>query len=122
VPFFIKPFTGKVASLLESEYLNHNYESHLSFLEGEMTDVATETKNAASNGDPNDGPFISGPKLTAADFMMAFPLEAAQQIAGLTKAKHPLLTAYIARVQSRDAYKKAVERIIKETGDYVPGI
>ena len=66
--------------------------------------------------------FICGPKLTAADFMMAFPLEAAQQIADLTEAKYPLLTGYVKRLQEREAYKRAIERIIKETGSYEPGL
>ena len=60
--------------------------------------------------------------LSAADFMMAFPLEAAQQIAGVTEAKYPLLTDYLRRVQEREAYKRAIERIIKETGSYQAGI
>lgn len=54
--------------------------------------------------------------------MMAFPLEAAQQIAGLTEARYPLLTGYLRRLQRREAYKKAIDRVVKETGSYHPGI
>jgi glutathione S-transferase len=117
VPFFIKPLTGRIAGQLEKEYLNHNYESHFSFLESEL--ASYQPKPPPSEPSPY---FFCGLKLSAADFMMAFPLEAAQQIAGLTEAKYPLLTDYVRRVQGREAYKRAIERIIKETGSYEAGI
>ena len=50
--------------------------------------------------------------------MMAFPLDAAQQWKQLTNEKYPLLTNYLRRVQARDAYQKAIQRIISETGSY----
>ena len=116
--------TGRIAGQIENDYLNHNFETQLSFLESELEAVssldsldATETSNEDSKKD-GEGPFVAGARLTAADFMMAFPLEAAQQIGGLTREKFPLLTDYIARVQSREAYKKAIDRIISETGKY----
>jgi glutathione S-transferase len=117
VPFFIKPLTGRIAGQLEKEYLDHNYESHFSFLESEL--ASYQPKPPPSKPSPY---FFCGLKLSAADFMMAFPLEAAQQIAGLTEAKYPLLTDYVKRVQRREAYKRAIERIIKETGSYEAGI
>jgi len=117
VPFFIKPITRRIAGLIESSYLNHNYESHLSFLESELSSY----KPKSPLSEPGSL-FICGPRLTAADFMMAFPLEAAQQIADLTEAKYPLLTDYVRRLQGREAYKRAIERIVKETGSYEPGI
>ncbi|KAE9369269.1 glutathione S-transferase [Stipitochalara longipes BDJ] len=122
VPFFIKPLTSRIAGMLESAYLNHNYDSHFSFLESEMSNVSAALPQEQSGGSPKEGPFVCGPKLTAVDFMMAFPLEAAQQIAGLNQEKYPLLTDYLKRVQSREAYQRAIERIIKETGKYDPGI
>jgi glutathione S-transferase len=119
VPFFIKPLTGRIAGMIETEYLNHNFESHLSFLEAELSSVSV-----ASETEPltDRGPFFAGSKLTAADFMMCFPLEAAQQIAGLTTEKYPHLAEYLKRVQERPGYKCAIERIIKETGSYQAGI
>jgi len=80
-----------------------------------MAEVAVEPQEGG-------GPFVCGPRLTAVDFMMAFPLEAAQQIAGLSKEKYPVLTDYLKRVKGREAYQRAIERIIKETGKYEPGI
>jgi glutathione S-transferase len=86
-----------------------------------MSEVSTTSTNETPT-DVEEGPFVSGPKLTASDFMMGFPLEAAQQISGLTKTKYPLLTDYIKRIQGREAYQKAIQRIIKETGKYEAGI
>jgi glutathione S-transferase len=103
--------------MMETEYLNKNYEAHLSFLESEL--ASYQPKPTPSEPAPY---FMCGLKLTAADFMMAFPLEAAQQIGGLTKAKYPLLTDYVKRAQGRGAYKRAIERIVKETGSYEAGI
>ncbi|RDW85808.1 hypothetical protein BP5796_04133 [Coleophoma crateriformis] len=123
VPFFIKPLTGMIAGKIETDYLNHNFNAHLSFLESEMSSISKAANNLSpGESSTADGPFISGLKLTPADFMMAFPLEAAQQIAGLTKTKYPFLTDYVARVQSREAYKAAIEHIIEQTGTYEPGI
>lgn len=117
VPFFIKPFTRTIAGMLETAYLNHNYESHLSFLESEL-----EARQSPATSTDSKSSFICGPSLTAADFMMIFPLEAAHQIAGLTETRYPYLTAYIKAIQQRDAYKRAIERIVKETGSYDPNI
>jgi glutathione S-transferase len=122
VPFFIKPLTGRIAGQLESEYLSHNYDSHFSYLESEMSIVSAELAHESFDRCSKEGPFICGPKLTAVDFMMAIPLEAAQQIAGLNEEKYPLLTEYTKRIQSRAAYQRVIERIVKETGKYEPGI
>jgi glutathione S-transferase len=87
-----------------------------------MSSASAELPEAPSVGDPKDGSFICGPKLTTVDIMMAFPLEAAQQIGGLSKEKYPLLTDYVKRLQSREAYQSAIKRIIEETGKYDAGI
>lgn len=50
-----------------------------------------------------------GDRLTAADVMMSFPLEAARQRAGMG-AGRPNLTAWLARIHARPAYQRALER------------
>ena len=75
-------------------------------------------KSSSDSTTSSEGGFICGPSLTPADFMMVFPLDAAQQWKYLTDEKHPLLTDYIRRIQARDAYQKAIQRIISETGSY----
>lgn len=49
---------------------------------------------------------------------MVYPLEAAMGRAGLDKDRYPKTCGYVGRLQQRDAYKKAVQRIIDETGEY----
>ena len=83
VPFFLKPFTSRIAKMIETQYLNINFETHLSFLEDEMSGEERE--------------FICGKELSAADFMMVFPLEACSQIGGLTGERYPALWAYMKR-------------------------
>ena len=48
---------------------------------------------------------------------MIFPLEAGEGRTGLTKEKYPKTIAYLESLYERDAYKRAVERIEKETGE-----
>jgi len=50
---------------------------------------------------------------------MVFPLECALE-AGLTGEKYPLLGAYVERLQGREAYGRAVRRVVEETGGYDP--
>ena len=49
---------------------------------------------------------------------MIFPVEAAQGRAGLTKEKYPNIAGYIERIQARDGYKRSVQKIEKEFGEY----
>ena len=52
--------------------------------------------------------FIIGSDLTGADINNVFVLEAAAS--GGRLADYPVLTAYLARMQGRDAYKRGLER------------
>ena len=53
--------------------------------------------------------------------MMVYPLEAAAgRVPDYTKSKYPLIFAWVERMQGRESYKRAVERIVKETGSYDP--
>ncbi|MGH6879097.1 MAG: glutathione S-transferase family protein, partial [Rhizomicrobium sp.] len=52
--------------------------------------------------------FIVGNSLTGADIQIAFVLEAAQS-SGLLK-NYPALETYLARLQVRPAYKRAIEK------------
>lgn len=57
-----------------------------------------------------DGPdWFVGDRLTAADVMLSFPLEAARSRAGLG-ATRPNLTAWLQRIHARPAYRRALER------------
>jgi glutathione S-transferase len=66
---------------------------HLDFLEGEL----------------NKAPWFVGERLSAADIMMSFPLEASRDRAGLDETR-PKLMDFLKRIHARPAYKRALER------------
>ena len=49
---------------------------------------------------------------------MSFPLLGAKGRAGFKQEAHPKLWAYVDRLEAQEAYKRAVERIIKIEGSY----
>ena len=53
--------------------------------------------------------WFAGNEFTAADIQISFPLEVSVTIAGLN-ASRPKLMAFLNRIHSRPAYKKALER------------
>ncbi|KAI9701127.1 MAG: hypothetical protein M1836_001796 [Candelina mexicana] len=106
VPFFIKPITGMIAGRIETMYLNQSFQTHFEFLESQMA------------SSPNGGDYLCGTELTGADILMSFPLESAQGLAGLTADKYPKLCAYLVKIHERDAYKRAVQKIIDVEGSY----
>jgi glutathione S-transferase len=105
VPFFIRPITRGIADRVDKAYLNKNIKATFDFLEEQL---ATS---------PQGGDFFCGPKLTGADIMMIFPLEAGQRRAGVTPEKFPKLSAYIDRIHERDAYQRAIKKIEEVTGE-----
>ncbi|KAL9056641.1 MAG: hypothetical protein Q9162_002812 [Coniocarpon cinnabarinum] len=104
VPFFIKPIVKGIAGKVQSSYLEPNFETHYSFLENQLS---------TSSGD-----YLCGKDLTGADIMMQFPLEGSMDTTGLTKDKYPKTYAYVSSLMEREAYKKSIERVKKETGSY----
>jgi glutathione S-transferase len=84
-------FLGAAAAPLQPR-INNEIENHLSYV-----------SNALGKRD-----YFVGREFTAADVQMSFVLEAAQ--AGGRLKDYPNLVAYLERMQSRPAYKKAVER------------
>ncbi|KIW31045.1 uncharacterized protein PV07_02729 [Cladophialophora immunda] len=106
VPFFIKPITNSVAGKVESSFLQRNMKNHYDFLESQL---ATS---------PDAGDYLCGKDATAADIMLSFPLEAGQSRSGFTQSQYPRVWAYIERLHERDAYKRAVAKIVEIEGDF----
>ncbi len=93
MPFFAKPIAKAIASKTKSAFINPNIVSHLNFMEAEL----------------GKSEWFAGDAFTGADIQMSFPVEAAQARGGLD-AKRPKLMAYLERIHSRPAYKRALER------------
>jgi len=99
VPFFIKPVTNSIASKFNTSYIWPNMKTHHDYLEGLL------------KTSPDGGEWFCGNQLTGADILLSFPLLAAQQRSGMKKEDYPLMEAYVARFQEREAYKRAVAKI-----------
>jgi len=106
VPFFIKPITNMITSRIDNLFLIPNQKTHFSFLEQQIK--------------TSGGEFLCGNKLTGADILMIFPLEMSEESAGKTPDKYPKICAYVDRIKEREAYKKAVQKIIEVEGEYNP--
>jgi glutathione S-transferase len=106
VPFFIKPITSRIANTVYTSFLNPNFKNHFDFLESQLASA------------PNNGGYLCG-ELSAADFLMIFPLEAASgRVPDYDKSRYPKIFAYVDKLHERGSYKKAVQRIVDETGSY----
>ena len=55
-----------------------------------------------------EAPYFAGAAFTAADIMMAYPFTTFQQIRRMDFAPYPAIRAYVARLEERPAYRKAV--------------
>lgn len=105
-PFFIKPITAMITGGFESTFLRPEVGRVFDFLESQLA------------SSPNGGEYLCGSELTGADFIMSFPLTAARGRAGLSKEKHPKLSAYTERLEAKDSFKRAVQKIIDTEGSY----
>ena len=106
MPFFIKPITNGVAAKIESSFLRRNFKTHYDFLESQL---ATS---------PDGGSYFCGKDLTAAEVMLSFPLEAGQSRSGFTRSQYPKIWGYVDQIHDREAYKRAVAKIVEIEGDF----
>ena len=93
MPFFIRPIARGIARKVKSRYIMPQIAQHLSYLEGELGKSA----------------WFAGAAFSAADIQVGFVLEVAAMRAGLG-GKYPALTAFLARIHARPAYRRALER------------
>ncbi|MCJ1336625.1 hypothetical protein MMC09_001903 [Bachmanniomyces sp. S44760] len=106
VPFFLKFITNGITSKVDAAYLAPNFKTNLDFLESKIS------------SSPGGGSFIAGHNLSGADIMLSFPLRAAREGSILTPEKQPNLCKYLEMVEERDAYKRAIQKIIDIEGSY----
>ena len=105
VPFFIKPITRSIAGKVESQFLNANFKTNFSFL------------NSQLESSPDNGKYLCGKELTAADILMSFPL-----IAGKSKVDrnaYPKLVEYTKMLEQNEVYLRSIKKIEEATGEPV---
>ncbi len=93
VPWAMRPVARAISSGADQTLLTPQISNHFAFLESEL-----------SGRD-----WFAGSDFTAADIQMSFPIEAAAARAALGD-KLPRLKDFVARLQSRPAYKHALEK------------
>lgn len=91
-PFIIKPIAKAISSQVKKLFINPNIKTHFDFMEAEI----------------KSGTWFAGSDFTAADIQMSFPIEAAESRQVLKN--RPNLIAFLSKIHSRPAYKKALER------------
>ncbi|KAF1922478.1 glutathione transferase [Didymella exigua CBS 183.55] len=109
VPFFLRPITNGIANKVDGSYTTPELTNHLDFLE-------TYLKES-----PSKGEYFCSEKLTSADIMMHFALEAAVKKKACNEQAYPTLYRYVRKLQELDSYKRAGMSVEKASGEkFVP--
>lgn len=90
-PFLVRPIAKVISSTVSRQFLDPNLDAHIKFLSDHLT----------------KHPWFAGEEFSAADVQMSFAVEGAVARGG---ANVPKLTDWLAKIQARPAYKKAIER------------
>jgi glutathione S-transferase len=93
VPWIMRPVAKAISNGADKTLLGPQITNHFAFLEGEL----------------GKREWFAGPEFTAADIQMSFPLEAADARVGFA-GRLPRLKGFVDRIQSRPAYKRALEK------------
>ncbi|KAF7172387.1 hypothetical protein CNMCM5623_004589 [Aspergillus felis] len=109
VPFFIKPITRLITGKVSAEFLDRELRTHFGFLEDQLASA------------PEEGPFLCGSQLTAADIQMSLAVIAALNLSIIPRREYPRLDAYAAQIQNSPGYRRAVEKVERIEGKpFVP--
>jgi glutathione S-transferase len=93
MPFFVKPIAKGIVGKVREGYLGPNIDRNLAFIESTLA----------------ESEWFTGDKLTAADIMMSFPLEAAATRTELVK-DYPHMKRFLDRIGAMPTYQRALER------------
>jgi glutathione S-transferase len=88
----VRPIAKAIAGQVSKQFLDPNLTAHLGFLADHLGTHA----------------WFAGDAFTAADIQMSFPIEGAVARAG--GGISPRLTEWLAKIQARPAYRRAIER------------
>ena len=92
-PLLVRPIAGAISRQVKALIVTPNIERHLAYMESEL---ATR-------------PWFAGADFSAADIQMSFPVQASAARGGLGGAQ-PHLADFLARIEARPAYRRALER------------
>lgn len=92
-PGLVRPVVNGVASKAQSSFIDPQLKTHADWQEAEL----------AVTG------WFAGPRFSAADIMMSFPLEAAASRA-IDRAAYPNIDRFLNAIHARPAYQRALER------------
>ena len=93
MPFFVRPIARQLCAQVLKKLVDPNVNSALAYIEDHLGKHA----------------WFAGEQLTIADFQMSFPVEAALA-RGADHKRHPMQSAYKARMEARPAYRRALEK------------
>jgi glutathione S-transferase len=91
-PFLIRPFARTITRMVAQRFLDPNIARHLAFLADHLGTHA----------------WFAGDAFTAADIHMSFAIQGA--IARTGGEISPVLTEWLAKIQARPAYRRAIEK------------
>ena len=94
-PFFAKPIAQKITDGFRNSFLNPQTKLHLDYVEQQL----------------NHKTWLISEKITAADVMMSFPLQAACK--RLPSVNYPNIMAYVARIEAEPHYQQAEQKLGK---------
>jgi glutathione S-transferase len=90
-PLVLRPVAKAIAGQVSRRFLDPNLASHLAFLAAHLARRE----------------WFAGDAFSAADVQMSFPIEGA--VARASGAIPPRLTEWLAKIQARPAYRRAIE-------------
>ncbi len=93
MPFFLKPVTRAISAKVRKTVIDPNLTSQLDYMEAEL----------------KSRPWFAGDAFSAADVQMSFAVEAAAARGAIGTAR-PALLAWLAQIQARPAYIRALEK------------
>lgn len=91
VPFFVRPLVNRIVAGVDQAFLRQQIKTHLDFVEDHLS--------------CHD--WLVDGRFGAADIQLSFPLEAALSRTGMA-GRYPRLAQYVARLQARPAYLRAL--------------
>jgi glutathione S-transferase len=91
-PFLVRPIARAIAGQVSKQFLDPNLAAHMAFLAEHLGKHA----------------WFAGDAFSAADVQMSFSIEGA--VARASGGISPKLTEWLARIQARPAYRKAIEK------------